>query len=182
MSADTLRVDWLPEELTAPGRLGVTIAPGRRGLSADRKTLHARDVEVDYAVLADLDVALVVCLQEAHEGAYVMDGRALAARHKINRIALPIVDGGVPRRRGDLRALLRQISAHLDAGESVVVHCAGGLGRSGVVVGCWLRSQGLDESRTEDELFALRGPRCPENGAQRAYIRAWSRYLKRSPS
>jgi protein-tyrosine phosphatase len=88
---------------------------------------------------------------------------------------LPIVDSGTPRIKRPLARLIRVINAQLDGGRSVVVHCAGGLGRSGVVVGCWLRSQGVGAARALDLLREMRGPRCPENETQREYVRAWSR-------
>ena len=170
---DPLRVDWLPAELTAPGRLGVTIAPGRLGLSADRQVLHARNVDADYRALAAQSVDLVVCLQETHEGAYVAEGARSSCAVKVERIALPIVDSGTPWIRRPLARLIGTISAQLDGGRSVVIHCAGGLGRSGVVVGCWLRAQGVGTECAFALLHERRGPRCPENDAQRAYSRSW---------
>jgi protein-tyrosine phosphatase len=52
-------------------------------------------------------------------------------------IRTPIRDGGCPT-IDELRAILDRIDAELARGEVVYVHCGGGHGRTGTVVGCWL--------------------------------------------
>lgn len=173
MSTDLLRVDWLAQELTAPGRLGITMAPGRRGRSLNGATLHARDTAADYAELKRLGVGLVVCLQEPHEGAHIAEGKRCADELEIEMSILPIPDGEILWSAREMQKLIWRISLRLDDGKSIVVHCAGGLGRSGLVVGCWLRSQGASYDDALWLLSSMRGPRCPENDLQRAAISWW---------
>lgn len=174
---DPLRVDWLPDEFTAPGMLGITIAPGRCGRSAiDKNRVYSRDIAADYTRLRALGVSAVVCLQELHEGSYVRDGFGASRATGIERLHLPIRDGGIPASPRALAGLLGWISETLDGGARIVVHCAAGLGRSGLVVGCWLRSQGVPIDRALRVLHEVRGPHCPETEEQRRFIAAVGPY------
>ena len=77
---------------------------------------------------------------------------------------------------------LDAIDEALDAGRNVYVHCWGGIGRTGTVVGCWLVRHGM----TGDEALAeiaerwrgmekrYRHPRSPQTAQQRAYVRNWT--------
>jgi len=53
----------------------------------------------------------------------------------------PIRDMGIPN-AFKMREILTAIKASLDRGDAVYVHCYGGIGRTGTVIGCWLIEQG----------------------------------------
>ena len=103
--------------------------------------------------------------------------RGLAIVHC--RFAIP--DFGVP--GPDLmRATLDAIYGAIAAGEPAYLHCWGGIGRTGTVVGCLLREQGL----TSAEALAVLAhkwrsmekrslyPRSPEWPGQFAFIEQWA--------
>lgn len=81
--------------------------------------------------------------------------------------------------------ILDVIDSHLDAGRTVYVHCWGGVGRTGTVVGCWLaRHGGSGEAALEmvAALFSQMSPKklaahagwgSPQTEAQRAMVRRW---------
>jgi predicted protein tyrosine phosphatase len=85
-----------------------------------------------------------------------------------------------------MRRVLGAIDAHLEAGRAVYVHCWGGIGRTGMVVGCWLVQHGrsADAALAEvDRLFRSMSPEkvrrhqqwgSPETDAQRAFVRGWA--------
>lgn len=70
-------------------------------------------------------------------------------------------------------------------GRVVAIHCRGGIGRTGLVVGCWL----VDSGRARDGTDALRMiaeewkgvekckryPYSPETGPQFEWVRTWLR-------
>ncbi len=74
-----------------------------------------------------------------------------------------------------VRAAVDAINNRLSMGEGVAVHCVGGTGRTGIVIGCVLRSMGYpadDIIRYLDELNRSRGKRgWPEAPWQAEMIR-----------
>ena len=93
-----------------------------------------------------------------------------------------IVDMSVPRRPRQTAGILDAIDEALDGGRSVYVHCWGGIGRTGTVVGCWFVRHGMtgDEAlaqiaeRWQGMEKALRHPRSPQTAQQRDYVRNWT--------
>lgn len=65
------------------------------------------------------------------------EGRAEIVRYPIVDEELP--EGGV----SEMAMILDRIDAALDDDQNVYVHCWGGSGRTGAVVGCWLRRHDL---------------------------------------
>ena len=79
-----------------------------------------------------------------------------------------------------MRGLLDQIDAAQRRGQRVYVHCWGGIGRTGTLVGCYLVRHGLDGEAAIAELARMRAGtpdvryRSPERPAQRQMILDWS--------
>ena len=77
--------------------------------------------------------------------------------------------------------ILDEVDGALADGGSVYVHCWGGIGRTGTVVGCWLVRHGLDggDRGRADRRAAAHGlgraVASPETAAQRAMVEAWKR-------
>ena len=93
-----------------------------------------------------------------------------------------IVDMSVPRRPQHTAGILDAIDEALDGGRSVYVHCWGGIGRTGTVVGCWFVRHGMTGDEALAEIAerwqgmekALRHLRSPQTAQQRAYVRNWT--------
>jgi ADP-ribosyl-[dinitrogen reductase] hydrolase len=85
-----------------------------------------------------------------------------------------------------MRRVLDAIDARIAEGLGVYVHCWGGIGRTGMVVGCWLVRHGRsgdDALREVDRLFRTMSPAkvrdhnswgSPQTDAQRAVVREWA--------
>ena len=59
----------------------------------------------------------------------------------------PIPDVSVPAGPGEVAFILDAIDAAPSNGKSFYVHCWGGVGRTGTVIGCWLVRHGSDGQR-----------------------------------
>ena len=93
----------------------------------------------------------------------------------------PMRDMTVPRAAADLAEILLTIDRRIREGGAVFVHCWGGIGRTGLVVGCWLQEHG----RTPDDALAKlsqkwrtvekssQKPESPETTEQVGWVRTW---------
>lgn len=96
-------------------------------------------------------------------------------RLDLRRINLPIPDQGVIDNRG-YDQIVATIDDHRARG-GVYVHCWGGVGRTGTVIGCVLAAAGRDHRSIEQRLTELRigtrkaHRRCPENDTQLDVLR-----------
>jgi protein-tyrosine phosphatase len=82
--------------------------------------------------------------------------------------------------REEMRTILTTIDSELDRGGVVCVHCWGGHGRTGTVIGCWLVEHGRsgEEALAEIERLRANTPDAasipsPENDQQRDLVRTW---------
>ena len=165
-----LEIGWV--ETPAPRRVGITIAPGKRGPS----TLGApweQGLEEDLAAIVAQGGRVLVCLLEEQELAAlrIRDLPARAAAHGLTVLREPVVDGGVPTLRSARALVARMVAA---GAEPIVVHCRGGLGRSGAIAGCYLRALGVPAGEALERLRRARGPSCPETPRQRELVRAFT--------
>lgn len=116
---------------------------------------------------------------------YAAQLRNLAAARGISVVhsRKSIPDRGCP--TGELmREILDEIDRAMAAGHKVYVHCWGGVGRTGTVVGCFLVRGGVQREEALDRLAQLYGamsrvkrhfnPRSPETDEQRAFVSGWS--------
>jgi protein-tyrosine phosphatase len=106
--------------------------------------------------------------------------RGVIALHR----RMPIRDEGIPTTSAAMVAILDALDDAITGGNTVYVHCWGGIGRTGTVVGCWLVRHGM----SGDEALAAiarhwegvekrwRQPRSPETDEQHAYVRAWQEH------
>jgi protein tyrosine/serine phosphatase len=97
---------------------------------------------------------------------------------------MPIVDVSTPRSPDKMRDILKQIVNWIDQCRRIYVHCWGGVGRTGTVVGCYLVERGMDGDAALQHLQKLwrsnmtaakltRRPYSPETERQCGYVRDW---------
>jgi protein-tyrosine phosphatase len=177
-----LRVDFLPREITKlPGGIGMTLAPGKKGAGLDRP--WARDLTVDLACLRDTFRAKrVVTLMELDElqDLGIGDLRERGTALGLEMIHESIVDGGVPASLDVMVALVERILASARASETVVIHCKGGLGRTGTAAACCLVALGYEAARAIAIVRAAR-PGTVERAKQERFIEAFASAVSAPP-
>lgn len=95
--------------------------------------------------------------------------------------SFPIPDHSLPETTEVMRAILDALAARTQAGEAVYVHCRAGIGRTGTVVGCFLRERGASGDAALEELNRLwlqnarseTWPSIPETAEQYNFVRHW---------
>ena len=151
-----------------PGRLLAGEYPG----GADFTDSRAR--------LARLREAGINCFVDLTE-----EGELPAYRHllpfnaKYRRCA--ILDMGVPNDFSEIARLIEYIQAELALGRGIYVHCRAGIGRTGLLIGCFLAQRGDDGPAALKELNNLwrqnerakSWPAVPQTPRQAEYVREW---------
>lgn len=165
----SLRVDFLPPGVVGlPGRLGLTRAPGRyaEGRSLDGDERLREDLEV----IAGLHGARVlVTLLERFEIGELGDLRRAARRAGLAWVPFPIPDMWIPGDLAATRRLVRRLVDRLARGHDVVIHCWGGLGRTGTIAACVLVAAGRPPAHAVALVRAAR-PGAVQNDAQEQFV------------
>lgn len=161
-----------------PGRLLAGEYPGNRdsGIAAERiQALFGAGIrcivnlmepeEVNFAGEPFADYAPI--FQE------IAEGRAAS----VSCLRFPVRDLGIPD-PPTMRRILDAVDRSIEEGRPVYVHCWGGIGRTGTVVGCYLLRHSLaDGQNVLDKIRALRqgaDPRpSPETREQLEFVANW---------
>lgn len=100
----------------------------------------------------------------------------------LRRISTPIRDMGIPESVETMRAIIDAIRGSNEDSPAVYIHCWGGIGRTGTVVGCWFRECGYDGVTALEQVQDLYSrhmekarynPDSPQTREQRSYVRDW---------
>lgn len=130
----------------AGGIVGITFCPGKQGDSYTGAP-WARDLDIDLDAIARWGARAVVTLIEDHEFEMLgVPGLGSAVRERgIEWHHLPIVDVQPPDARFESGWATSgpRLLELLGAGEKVLVHCRGGLGRAGTVAALLLVETGV---------------------------------------
>jgi protein-tyrosine phosphatase len=144
-----------------PGRLAVAARPrGGDWLTDEIASWRQAGVQV---VVSMLTTEEAVQLELGSEAA---DCRASG----IEFIAFPTADCGVPESAAAFRHLVSELTAHLNDGRMVVVHCRQGIGRAGLVAVGLLIAAGIDVADAVERVTKARGRPVPETAEQRRWI------------
>jgi protein-tyrosine phosphatase len=159
--SDPIQVDFLPEdEVGTPGRLGMTFAPGMWAGSVGGR--WERDLAADMRALEEEHEAnVLVSLMEKHEyrGYQIPELLEKDTIGGIEILRFAIKDMGVPQEAESERfqTFVKYVVQRLEQGQNVVVHCRGGLGRTGTLAACVLVALGQHTAR--EAINAVRAAR-----------------------
>jgi len=162
------------------------VIPGRLLAGEHPGAIVAAEGIARIDALLDAGVRRFIDLTAEQEGprpyASILFERAATRGVRVDHRRFAMADFGVPS-AALMRAALDEIYQAIGAGEMLYLHCWGGVGRTGTVVGCLLREQGFAAA---DALHLLarkwrvvakrdRHPSSPETPGQVAFIERWER-------
>lgn len=150
---------WIPGPWR--GRLAIVARPRGSDWLADEVSGWRR---------AGIDV--VVSLLEAEESAQLelQDERRLVEAGGISFLSFPIPDCGVPASTPAAIALISDITAALEQGNDVAIHCRQGVGRSGLIAAAVLGACGVGAEQAIEIVGRARGVAVPETADQRRWL------------
>jgi protein-tyrosine phosphatase len=155
-----------------PGKLLAGEYPGARSRYEARQKL-ARFLHARITYFVDLT-------EEGELATYadLLAEEAAAAGVEVIHDRAPIPDLGAPT-EAQVAAILDRIDTAVASGHRVYVHCWGGIGRTGTIVGCYLVRHGMSGEQARAEIARLRcgtpdaGRPSPETPEQCERVRGW---------
>ncbi|HMV41931.1 MAG TPA: isochorismatase family protein [Leptospiraceae bacterium] len=164
-STKDLRIDFIENPSNQnEGKMGLTILPGRN----DR----ARSIAEDLRVIGENNITAVISLitEPEYEEYGVASLKEAYKNAGLTTCYFPIIDQGVP----DFITLdknLKWMHEILSKKQNVLIHCVGGLGRSGTVAACYLiRYYGLSAKDAIAHVRKYRSERAIESIEQEKFI------------
>jgi ADP-ribosylglycohydrolase len=169
----------LPDEncyWVEPGRLLAGEYPGAKEEDEARRKLK-RYITCGVTFFLDLTRE-----DELIPYSHLLSDPALSCDKRTIHCRMPIRDVDVPQSPSEMVAILDVVENALKDGHVVYVHCLGGVGRTGTVIGCYLTRKGLSGAEALRELSDMwrgvakskRKPLSPETREQREFVRNWA--------
>lgn len=152
------------------GEMGLVICPAKQGSGMVGD--HERDFETDMAALVAQGVDKIYGLMPKYELVQykAQDLLTETGTYGIEYIYCGWTDRSTPDNE-DFWPCVRQALEDLNKGKRIVVHCRGGLGRTGTFAGCVLALAGWHLDSMVNALHEARGTMCPETREQTTFIR-----------
>jgi predicted protein tyrosine phosphatase len=172
------------DELPRPIPDSYWVRPGRLLAGEYPGSKSDREARQKLAQLLDAGVTLFLDLTESDEYnlrpyAQFLAEPSLRRNGGVTHRRMAIRDQGAPT-TDQMCSILDTIDAALEEGHTVYVHCWGGIGRTGTVIGCYLVRHGMDARAALDEIACLRAGTpdgwkdSPENRAQKQMVLDWA--------
>lgn len=173
----------IPTLSANPGRIGISFCPGKQG-PALAGFEWKRDISVDLNAVREWGATAVVSLIETHEIDMlgVSDLETAVAARGMEWLHLPIPDGAAPREEFEQRwrKAGTRLRGLLTSGQSVFIHCRGGLGRAGTVAARLLIELGVTDANSAIAQVREVRPGAIETKAQEDHLREIERIYDRS--
>ena len=130
-------------------------------------------LEEEIIKLKKQNIGLWVSLLEQHEinELGLKKQPSLCSKHHLEYINFPIVDRHVPDKGAKIDSLIDQLCQKIQNGNSVVIHCRMGIGRSSIIAACILLKQGFKTEQILQKITSARGLKIPDTDAQIQWLK-----------
>lgn len=165
-------------ELKVPrveAKIGLTLCPGKKGPSASDHYWD-RDLTADLSIIVEWPAAAVVSLLEEFEldMLHVRELGAAIQAQEVEWFHFEITDGAPPDNRFESRwpTSCRRLCELLRQDRNILIHCRGGLGRTGTVSALLLKEFGVSSDDAIRRIRSVR-PGAIETPEQEEYVRRY---------
>lgn len=151
-------------------KVGLSLCPGKKQHNPITGDPWNRSLTADLQVISNSGFDIVVSLIEEHEFVDLQVTKLQQGETKnydMEWISIPIEDQNVP--KIDAFSRLNLILDSLNEGQSLFVHCMGGLGRAGTVVAWLLTHHGFTSIEAIQKVREIR-PGAIENNLQEDWV------------
>ena len=170
---DHLRIDVIPLQ-DGKGYIGMTICPGKQGNSAYGLPWE-RDLGEDIRMLRSQKIHAVLTIMESFEMDILkvpdLGDRVLEAGLHWWHLEVPDMSVLPPQRYHEWDAMRRDVVGFLLSGNNLVIHCRGGLGRTGTFASVLLIDLLDMQPEEATQLVRKTRPGCIQNRTQEDFIR-----------
>jgi protein-tyrosine phosphatase len=130
----------------------------------------SRPFRAGLAALVDAGVSTIACLLDDHE----MPAELVAAYETsaLELLRYAIADFGRPADTDGLTVFVNDLLDRLRGGETIYLHCLAGIGRTGTVLACLLKTAGAADDPVR-LVRAIYDPRALETEEQQRFARAF---------
>ena len=168
---DPIRIDYITP-INSQGRIGMTLCPGKKGSGLYGGSWD-RDLLSDLKQIEMWGAEVLVSLMETHEFAHLGIPNFFDVINQTNLtwFHCPIKDMNPPGKAFELawQTCHTNLKDHLNSGRSIVFHCRGGLGRTGMIAARLLAEMGESPVAAIKRVRASRD-RAIETYAQEHYV------------
>jgi protein-tyrosine phosphatase len=98
--------------------------------------------------------------------------QTLCFKHELEYINFPIVDRNIPEKGNKIDSLIDQLYQKIQTGNSVVIHCRMGIGRSSIIAGCILLKAGFKTDQILQKITSARGLKVPDTDQQVQWLKS----------
>lgn len=150
-------VEIYPIDSIGRGSLAIMAHPASHGdLESAIAAIASSDIQQIVSLLASAEVRLLGLEHEAE----------LVNAASMQFLSFPVTDMGLPGSSEAFAGLAWQLYQQIEAGSNVVIHCRGGIGRSGLLAAAVLLHDGFEVQQALAEVTRKRGRQVPETAQQ----------------
>jgi predicted protein tyrosine phosphatase len=135
------------------------VIPGKLLAGEYPRTMDEQSSKEKIGALIESGVKVFIDLTEEEDGLLPYSDLIGSVTH----LRFPIRDVSIPKTTETTKVILDTIDQSIKHEEMVYVHCWGGIGRTGLIIGCWLARHGLGGEKALAQLREL-WKLCPKSG------------------